>query len=541
MLGLSETVLEMLTNLRRADVDAGVFLRKLMIWITLVSNAMFQLTTLTTYVTFAAIILIKNDGETLDLNNLYGSLSALKLFAAPFTLVLQSLPALQIAQASLERIESFLKGEISPKEDAPESISSSDPEGMELLPLNVSHTKGVITLDKATFAINNQPLLFDVTTQFSPGTFSMIVGKVGSGKSVILRSLVGETSLTSGQFHPFTSGTAFCDQQVWLRNATVRENIIGESPFDMEWYQKVIWSCGLLQDLREMKQGDGTAIGSKGIQLSGGQKNRVSLARAIYARKPVLVIDDMLAGLDNNTEKAVFHRVFGRNGILRKSEATIILATHATHYAQYADRILVMSEGRVTEQGTYQELVDKEVDFRKLNDDRSMSGSNDKDEHSALDDEKDMVLPDPLVADEEEIDDTARQSGDRRSMMFFMKSIGLKHMTISCVSLTAGIVMTQIQYFWLKWWAESEDKSRAGTIRQLYLFVIITLANISLYMVYFAHFGLWFQPRLSLKMHARQLVALMRARFSFLVSTVSAKWHAIHIAINTTTRCEIAR
>ncbi|KAJ4289146.1 hypothetical protein N0V90_011488 [Kalmusia sp. IMI 367209] len=522
MLGLSETVFQMLSKLREVEIAAFVFVRKLLIWITLISNTTFQLTTVSTYVTFAVIMLSKGNNESLDLNKLYGSLSALKLFTTPLTMMLQLLPQMQISYASLERIEKFLKGETISEERSSESSSNSVTEGTELLPLKVSGGNNhLISLDKANFAIDSQPLLFDITTRFSSGTFTMIVGRVGSGKSVFLRSLVGETELTSGQFQHTLSGSAFCDQQVWLRNATIRENIVGEDAFDETWYRKVVWSCGLLQDLQEMKQGEHTAIGSKGISLSGGQKNRISLARALYARRSMFVVDDMLAGLDNTTEKMVFDRVFGRNGLLRKSGATIVLATHATHYSRHADRIIIISDGRIIEQGTYQELAKKNIDFRELNDGTSSEApdtTNSEEFDSISDDEtKLLVQNEPVTADEEE--DAARQSGDRRSLVFFIKAVGPLHMTISCVTLAAGIVMTQIQYLWLKWWAEADDKSRSGTIRQLYLFIIVTIVNILAYLVYFAHYALWFTPKMSLNMHASQLVALIRAKFSFLVST----------------------
>ncbi|KAL5433031.1 hypothetical protein PMIN06_011810 [Paraphaeosphaeria minitans] len=520
MLGLSETVFQMLTKLRHAEVDSSIYFRKAIVWITLIANTMFQLTTLTTYVTFAIIMLAKGNGSTFDMNRLYGSLSALKLFSTPFGMVLQILPQIQTGIASLERVEKFLLGQAVPSAERGDSGSSLGSDDVELLPLVARREGGhVLSLRNATFAIDSQPLLFDLTTNFSANTFIMIIGKVGSGKSVLLRSLVGETDLSHGQFENSLSGSAFCDQQVWLRNATVRENIVGEDALDEVWYQKVLWACGLSQDLQVMKEGDSTAIGSKGISLSGGQKNRMSLARALYARKRVLVLDDMLAGLDNTTEKLVFNRVFARSGILRKSEATVVLATHSTHYARYADKIIVMADGRIAEQGTYQELLKKDIDFRKFND-GEISSTTDSDEESNSTSEADISsqLP-PKPVDDKNEDDLARQTGDRRSLIFFIKTIGALHMTISWVLMVGGIAMTQIQFLWLKWWAESDDQTRSGTIRQLYLFIIVTVVNIAAYFAYFVHYALWFQPRLSLNMHANQLVALMRARFSFLVST----------------------
>lgn len=326
MLGLSDTVFRMLTKLRELEVAANQHIRRLLVWVLLLSNVMFQLTTLATYVTFAVIMLVKTNSTGLDFHKLYGSLSALKLVTSPMMIVLQLIPTLQTSLASLYRIEQFLKSGAFEPEQLEHSAPASVSEGVELAPLsagvkNAGSPAPMLSFRNATFTIDEQPLLFDIKTSFRPGSFTMIIGKVGSGKSIFLRAAVGEMKLWSGSFQPCTSGTSFCDQTVWLRNATVRQNIIGEDEFDEAWYNKVLWSCGLMQDLAEMKKGDQTPIGSKGISLSGGQKNRLSLARALYARNPLLAIDDMLSGLDNTTEKLVFDRVFGRNG-------TFVRGTH---------------------------------------------------------------------------------------------------------------------------------------------------------------------------------------------------------------------
>jgi len=521
MLGLSQTVLHMLTQLREAEVAASIYIRKILLWVLVVSNVMFQLTTVATYVTFAVMMLLKGQRNILDFNRLYGSLSALKLVGSPLMVVLQLIPTLQLCLSSLERIENFLKKGSVQKEEPNLRLSE---EGVELLSLH-GHGKhyGALLMKDASFAIDNKSLLFNLNLQCENGTFIMVIGKVGSGKSVFLRSIVGETDLCSGTFKPSLSGTAYCDQQVWLRNLSVRENIVGEAPFDESWYKRVLWSCGLFQDLREMKEGDHTLIGSKGISLSGGQKNRLSLARAIYARKPILVIDDMLAGLDNATEKLVFSRVFGRDGLARTSRTTVILATHATHYARFSDQIIVMSDGRIIQQGTYQELVAKNVDFHKY---ASNEDTSTKDSDPSVTDETDTVLEDsfeflnPETHDSEE-DDASRQAGDRKSLFFFMKAVGYMHITIHFITLSAAIGLTQIQYFWLKWWAESHDRSKSGTIRQIYLFIIVTLVNVLAFLVTYGHFLMWFMPKVSLNLHARQLVALMRAKFSILASMVS--------------------
>lgn len=430
MLGLSETVLKLLTKLREVEIAALVYIWKLLVWIFLFSNVTFQLSTVSTYVTFAVIMLAKGSETDLSFNKLYGSLSALKLVASPLMTLLQAITVFQVSYASLERLEIFLEDDFVSQELVTESSSSSVIQDTELLPLGSAHSQGLaISLEKANFAIDGNHLLFDLTTHCHPATFTIVVGKVGSGKSIFLRSLVGEAEHLSGRFTYSSTGGAFCDQQVWLRNATIRENIVGEYTFDEACYKEVLWSCGLLQDLQEMKQADHTLIGSKGMILSGGQRNRVSLARALYARKPVSVIDDMLAGLDNTTEKLVFDRVFGRHGFFRKRNATVILATHAIHYARHADKITIISDGRIVGDGRYQDLIRMDS-FEELRGGAAQENSDKVMPEGSISTSKDsMELTGPesqTVGPEEQ--DESRQYGDRRSFFYFVRSVGPLHM-----------------------------------------------------------------------------------------------------------------
>lgn len=521
MLGLSGTVLRMLTTLRELEVEAHKHIRRLLLWVLLISNIMFQITTLATYVTYAAIALSNPNGLSLNFNVLYGSLSALKLVTSPMVLVLQLIPQIQGSLASLDRIQNFLMSDSINQDEKDSTAQHIVPEGIELLPMRTQNS--VITMKDAIFGVDaEKPLLFDINMRCQLGSFTMVVGKVGSGKSVLLRSLVGESKLLGGSFDPLPSGTAFCDQTVWLRNATVRDNIIGEDDFEESWYNNILWSCNLTQDLDEMKKGDLTPIGSKGISLSGGQKNRISLARALYARKPILAIDDMLAGLDSTTEKLVFDRVFGRKGLLRKSSATVILATHATYFARHADRIVVLSEGRIIENGTYPELIARKVNFHEINDSTSIDiseGDSIDEISSETSDEVISPISKVDLVEEDEEEDEARRAGDRKSLYFFMKSVGTFHCLLYFGLMCFATVATTIQFLWLKWWAQSDNSTRSASIRNLYLFIIITAINILLYFLWLMHFALYFTPRASLALHAAQLNALMRAKFSYLVST----------------------
>lgn len=179
-----------------------------------------------------------------------------------------------------------------------------------------------------------------------------MLDSVGSGKSTLLKSILGETRLLSGSISALPGCVAFCEQKAWLLNNTLRENILGISVYDDIWYKTVTDACALTADFSELPMGDATQIGSQGFALSGGQKQRLvryimprklnknrtnqyqSLARAIYSKAKIVILDDVFSGLDSTTEKHIFTKLLGSDGILRKLEATVILVTHSgQHYA----------------------------------------------------------------------------------------------------------------------------------------------------------------------------------------------------------------
>ncbi|KAF2502909.1 P-loop containing nucleoside triphosphate hydrolase protein [Lophium mytilinum] len=524
MLGLTDTVLRSLTALREAEVDRHRFVRKLTVWVTVISNIMFQLTTLSTYVTFAIVSLSKGPG--LDVQRLFGSLSALKLVTTPLTGTLQIITSFQGGVASLERVQAFLKGEV--LKEAGNTDHTEDTSSIELHSIHGKHpdtssSSEALRITHGFFEIEkSRPILSDISLTVLVGSFTMIIGKVASGKSVLLRSILGETTVVAGSVSSTSMGCgmAFCDQSTWLRNITLRDNIIGEDALDDAWYSSVTWACGLQKDFKELKNGDLTRIGSKGGSLSGGQRNRISLARALYARKPTVIIDDVLSGLDNTTEKLVFDRVFGPNGLLRKSRTTVILATHSTHFAQQADKIVVMSAGRIVDQGTYAELASRKVPFHAFDAGSDVGSDSSEELKNVEEDEKALGMVDATsLPDESQDDDTDRRSGDMRSMLFFLSAVGKVQVSIYFALLACETVSTTMQYIYLKIWAESDTSTRSSMVRHLSTFIGVTMLNIAVIGIWLTHFTLWFTPQMSLVLHSRQLYALMMAKFSILVST----------------------
>lgn len=120
----------------------------------------------------------------------------------------------------------------------------------------------------------------------------------------------------------FQGTLAYCPQQAWVQNASLKDNISFATPFKEDWYRKVVDACALQPDIDILPGGDATEIGEKGINLSGGQKQRVSLARAVYQNRDIYLLDDPLSAVDAHVGKHIFDKVVGKEGLL-KNKVTI--------------------------------------------------------------------------------------------------------------------------------------------------------------------------------------------------------------------------
>ena len=242
-----------------------------------------------------------------------------------------------------------------------------------------------------------RPTLHELDVVFPNGRLTMIAGAVGSGKSSLLCALLGEMKPAAelppaaeggkggmGSGPPGTSkaeatvapagkplgdveldGQAgYFAQTAFILNDTVRGNILLGAPMDEAFYQRVLAACALLPDLEILPGGDLTQIGEKGINLSGGQKARVALARACYARAPTILLDDPLSAVDAHVGKHIFREVLGPRGLL--AGCTRILVTHQTQFLPGADMVVVLSDGKVLAQGTFDELRRSDIDLSSI-------------------------------------------------------------------------------------------------------------------------------------------------------------------------------
>ena len=231
-------------------------------------------------------------------------------------MVVQILPMIATALKCFQRIQDFLTSEsqkdhrltIGPTSSSTESVPDIDGTNSIDVLVVQDASIGWTTTDPA--------LLHNINFTIKSGQKVFVIGPVGIGKSTLLKAMVGEAMLKQGFVYTSALHAGYVDQTPWIQNASVRDNILGISLYDVKWYETVVKACALDYDISKMVKGDRTLVGSGGISLSGGQKQRLALARAVYSKHKLILIDDAFSGLDAETEERVFSRLLGARGCL---------------------------------------------------------------------------------------------------------------------------------------------------------------------------------------------------------------------------------
>ncbi|XP_070940280.1 multidrug resistance-associated protein 1 isoform X1 [Macaca nemestrina] len=302
--------------------------------------------------TFAVYVTIDKN-NILDAQKAFVSLALFNILRFPLNILPMVISSIVQASVSLKRLRIFLSHE------------ELEPDSIERRPVKDGGDTNSITVRNATFtwARSDPPTLNGITFSIPEGALVAVVGQVGCGKSSLLSALLAEMDKVEG--HVALKGSvAYVPQQAWIQNDSLQENILFGCQLEEPYYRSVIQACALLPDLEILPSGDRTEIGEKGVNLSGGQKQRVSLARAVYCNADIYLFDDPLSAVDAHVGKHIFENVIGPKGMLKNK--TRILVTHSMSYLPQVDVIIVMSGGKISEMGSYQELLARDGAFAEF-------------------------------------------------------------------------------------------------------------------------------------------------------------------------------
>ncbi|XP_074522437.1 ATP-binding cassette sub-family C member 12-like isoform X2 [Halichoeres trimaculatus] len=206
-----------------------------------------------------------------------------------------------------------------------------------------------------------QPSLRNISFTLQKGQLLGVCGNVGSGKTSLLCSLLEQMYLLHGSVS-LNGSMAYVSQQAWIFSGTIQDNILMGEPLDQSRYDKVIRSCSLEEDFSILPHGDQTLLGEQGVNLSEGQKQRISLARAVYSNKDLYLLDDPLSAVDAHAGKHIFEESI-RKQLKGKS---VILVTHQLQFMELCDEVLVLKDGMVLEKGSHMDLMKAEGHYAEL-------------------------------------------------------------------------------------------------------------------------------------------------------------------------------
>lgn len=377
MIGLEPVMTRFLNGLREIEIEKSIHVRKLrLIFIaSLPLNYWF-----TPGAAFIGAVYWTVWKDGVDPVGIWVALNFIDLIRTPMWYLLRSWTIAGEFFACINRIQAFLVLEerkdirqLRQSDRTSDATAEKEKASPNKQTSTISVTEGdssdCISMENITVPSKNaeKNVLNAITLLIPAGKLTMVVGRVGAGKSVFLKTLLGEITPSSGKMEVSSFHMANCDQNTWLPDDTLQDVITMHAELDEARFSAAITACDLDRDL-EAIGGRQAQVGSNGSKLSGGQRQRIALARAIYSSCPIIVADDILSALDKRTAANIFEAVFSTKGIFKKQGRTTIMATHARRWFYSADQIISLSndgaasihEGQVAVQ-TFAETEGAEV------------------------------------------------------------------------------------------------------------------------------------------------------------------------------------
>ena len=364
-------------NIDEKRNDELINIRNIFILIALRTFFNSNLTILTSLATIGAYT---HYHGPMDIDTLFSSSQLIEEVAEPMVNIPQYITDLESLKISLNRIQNFLVvRDIEKKVNEKIEIESEKKEnvgGVEFQTEKDNGNENAIEYQKCDFGIKgdkneeNKILLKDLNFQIKKGDLVTIIGETGTGKSCLINSILNNLDLLNQEnpeikYYYFSPKLSYASQDPWIMNGTIRDNIIFYNEFNEEKYNQVVNACQLDKDFKNFKHSDMTEVGSTGNNISGGQRARIALARALYMDADIYLFDDPIPSVDTFVSMKIFHQAIV-NFLKNK---TRIFVTHDLRNLKYCSRIIIMNNFKIEFNGDYDEFskIEKYKNLNEIN------------------------------------------------------------------------------------------------------------------------------------------------------------------------------
>lgn len=447
-------------------------------------------------------------GRELTVPIAFTSLSLFTLARSPMNSLPSRISTIMQTVVSVQRLEAFFnEPEVEPwvttladgHSPAPTSELEQHPDRVAIIDGHFRWQSATIDADAAHATLGEQTIdtdtpttaadddsfeLREVNLEFPRGQLTLLSGATGSGKSSLLLALLGEMERVQGQIvlsksTRIEAGTglyysvAYAAQSPWLQHATIQDNILFGSPFDQERYRAVIKACALERDLELFDAGDQTEIGEKGISLSGGQKARVALARAVYSRAKTVLLDDPLSAVDSHTARHLYSKCL--SGPLLKDRTVILITHHVSLCRPRAEYLVHMHNGRIEYAGSPGEATSDVVEEEELEEEQVEEEQADQptppEQANGGKDVQPVENGKPKSSGKLVEEESRAQGRVKTAVYRAYLSAGGYHLWLAMIVVNAGSRILRIaDRYWFETWGESyrSQQSPATLLASLY-------------------------------------------------------------------------
>ncbi|KAK1969081.1 canalicular multispecific organic anion transporter 1 [Colletotrichum sublineola] len=511
MRGAEDRVSEVVNQLRRLEIRAARLFRAL---VTASAFLSYSTVTLSPLLVFAAYIGVKGEDSNLDSATMFSSLVLISLLGAPLIHLFQAMPALGAAQGCFVRIHAFLK--------TPEGLQSTtssapnrefhDSDG-KALPATAGSGRNAISMRNVSLGWSHDILLKDIHLEVKRGSFVALLGKTGSGKSLLLKSIIGEVRPIHGTIDVSLQNIAYCSQEPWLENISAEQSWTQYGGQDAQFQAEVLDAC-LLDDLTSLPDYKTGNIGSGGVRLSGGQRQRLALARSIVLRKEIVLLDDVFSALDRTTRQRISTRLLGPRGLLRRLGTTVVFTTHDASITTLADEIYEISiDGELSSN-----LIQKSSNSEKAEDtmDEVVQIVN-----SDTDAKISLASVAPATKSALEIGNEESKAeklvSDRQVYLRYAQAMGFKNAGVFLILVIGFAICLKLPDLWVQWWASAlQQGDRRGNDYWIGMFAVLEVLPLLILCLCIFHLMFCIVPTSASSLHASLLRTVLVAPFAFI-------------------------